>query len=255
MSILISGDSHGCFDHICFVTQTAAFLGCKAVIQLGDFGYWPHTNEGVSFLDSVEKHLDLLAELSSKDISIYFIDGNHDYQPELFKLQKQRGGNPLEPLKIRERLFWLPRGSTGLLSGANVLFLGGSYSIDKAIRVPGFSWWPEEQTRQQDIDQCLTLSDIDIVLAHDCPTAAEIGLGRKLRLSAVAESTFQRKLLQQVQDHLRPHTWVHGHYHINYEYSVDGTRFVGLSSEMTAGRNLALLNNDGEIINLNNFVR
>lgn len=107
MSILFVGDTHGSFAQVAYALLTAHSVGVDTVIQVGDFGYFEHLDDGILFLDQIEQ---LPADLGSQ-MTLFFIDGNHECHPRLAQYPLDRDG--LRP--VRPNLFHIPRGD-GMIS-------------------------------------------------------------------------------------------------------------------------------------------
>jgi hypothetical protein len=55
MRILVVGDVHGNTDFMRTAIERAAARGITTILQVGDFGYWPHTKSGEKFLTDLER--------------------------------------------------------------------------------------------------------------------------------------------------------------------------------------------------------
>lgn len=136
------GDVHAKFDQLRrLFDQNEDLQEAEAVIQLGDLGLWPRY------------------EWVTPPRRIYFLDGNHEYFPELTDIK--------EPQEIRENLVYVPRGTVLELAGFRVGFLGGAESPDKHLRVEGRSWFREESISYSDM---LRLEgSVDVLATHTPP--------------------------------------------------------------------------------------
>lgn len=139
--IYITGDTHGNQDRWLKQIHPALSAG-DTIIIAGDFGvgFW----NGRYF--SEETFYDWLEEQA---YTVLFVDGNHcDFD----KLQNEPvaewcGG---KVHRLRKNLLHLMRGEIYRLDlpgyeGKTLFTFGGGYSLDKALRVPGESWWPQER--------------------------------------------------------------------------------------------------------------
>lgn len=117
------------------------------IIQIGDYSLSPYKDAPVPLHE------------------IWFMDGNHDYMPDLVGLTK------LTP--VAKNLTYIPRGTVLVLEGRKVGFLGGGNSLDKDSRVPGWSWFPEEQITNAQaytlLENAGKLGGLDLLVTHVPP--------------------------------------------------------------------------------------
>lgn len=173
------------------------------IIQLGDLGFgedWHNLRK------------------APKD-RLRVVSGNHDATPSM-----------------RKSPYWL--GDFGLLSdqglptGAKVFFVRGAWSIDKDQRIPGKSWWEDEELSWEESNRALDAYEAarpNVVLSHEAPLSAS-----SLLLSIMGEpciASHTSKLLQTMLDIHKPERWYHGHYHFAHWYRIGPTLFRCLASE------------------------
>lgn len=160
----LTGDTHG---------ETARFLELKerygltegdSVIVAGDFGCIPGLGTGS------EDKLDALAQLP---FEILFLDGNHECFPTLnaYPEETWHGGRVR---RIRRNVLHLMRGQIFDLEGMKVFVMGGGYSMDRASRIPGRTWWPEELPSDDEYDEAWrnlhACGDrVDVIISHAAP--------------------------------------------------------------------------------------
>jgi hypothetical protein len=172
-----------------------------------------------------------------------FIRGNHD--------------SPQECMKHRHYL-----GHWGVLKDGDrsIFYLGGAWSIDQQWRIPGISWWPDEELSQVDLhaaymDYCNAKPDI--VATHEAPSNAAFEMVSNLTIESESYKWnkanreynatdsdkekgeeyqyFKSKLgcintrtsqyLQQMFDVHQPKHWVFGHYHVRRDFDIKGCHF------------------------------
>lgn len=150
--LVFIGDTHGFFTPIKEIQ--AKFPDPNTIfIQVGDFGFWPE-----------------LAGKWNRERSgrpIYFIDGNHDFLPDLVKIQ--------EVTEVWPGAFYVPRGTVLTLDNKTIAFMGGAGSVDKARRIPRMDWFEEERITSADVDKLLRNvngHNIDIFVTHTPPDNA-----------------------------------------------------------------------------------
>lgn len=109
----------------------------------------------------------------------------------------------------------------------DIFYCGGGYSIDKAMRVPGVTWWHDEQLNLQQMGEALQLyakTKPDVVVTHQCPQRIEDKLFNfPTRFTAATP-----KFLEALLDEHKPKLWIFGHYHISRNRKVNGTRYICL---------------------------
>jgi hypothetical protein len=223
MSIVFVGDVHG---HIQRYRKIIRALpeGAKS-IQLGDLG---HGFKGVNLFPGGS-----MARGWHRHIR-----GNHD-----------------SPEKARKHALYL--GDYGYLEEEKLFYLGGAWSIDKDWRVPGVSWWPDEELSYAELDAAYQLyvkSKPQIVATHEAPSKAAwtmlerliVGAGAhnpaptdqsvllkgdeyayyKAKLGCVNTRTSQA--LQRMFEEWQPVAWYHGHYHLGTKFTIGKTLFTCL---------------------------
>lgn len=229
MKLLILGDTHGYGIEMRRAIHKAAALGCDAILQLGDFGYWPRAG-GQKFLKNTSK---LAKHL---DVPVYWIDGNHE---DFGHLHENFDKDSTEPVKIRDHVYWLPRGVRWEWEGVSFLAMGGAASIDRAYRTLGHSWFIEEMISDVDVEKA---QPADILVSHDAPFNPLEMLGQRFIINE--DSEFCRQQLKRVVNIAQPELVLHGHYHMYHDTMVlrEGgySRVIGLGCDGDPD-NIALL--------------
>src|SRR5262245_56034350 len=224
MRILFAGDTHGNTSHVRALIDRDKEEQCDRIFVLGDFGYWEHQLDGVTFLDRVSKYA------IKNEISVYFLDGNHDKTSLLIsKYQDQLNREGF--MTVRGRLFYAPRGHQWTWGEVKFIALGGAYSVDKQWRLDlerkskrpsGTYWFPEEEMTQTQFETIMTKArPVDVILAHDKPFDSRPPWNRK----AFDECVPNQLRLQQAINSLHPSLFLHGHLHLRY------TDFVNFMTE------------------------
>ena len=142
----------------------------------------------------------------------YFIDGNHDYfpdlKPDLMKLQE-----------VAEGLIYIPRGYVS----KRTLFIGGGESIDRDIRTPGVDWWPEENMSPRQFENIMNINeDIEVIVSHECPERVIYRVKHYINTSC---SHF-RVGLDNIFEKFHPFLWIFGHHHKTFDMTIDHCRFI-----------------------------
>lgn len=209
--VVLAGDWHGNTPQGIRVIDYAVRTDIKTIIQLGDFGIWENDKP---YLNKLEMRL------AKHGITLLFICGNHENFPRLYEKRIMDDGTR----KVRDHIYYLPRGYRFTWEDYSVLALGGAASIDKPFRREGHSWWPEELITEEDVQTSIAGGPVDILLAHDSPFTAPnsitddpVGQARAARYfgsDMVGICTDHRKQLQRVTDVVTPKLLFHGHYHM-----------------------------------------
>lgn len=125
------------------VLRAAACSGHpKTIIHVGDLAVlWPAANDNDKFTKVLKRRLD------EHNLTLVFVDGNHDVHPKLRALPVNEDSFGV----INGRLLYAPRGHRWNWSGIRFGALGGAYSVDRRSRKLGKSWWEGEETSKADV--------------------------------------------------------------------------------------------------------
>lgn len=234
-----AGDTHGFLEHWDYLIGHCLSQKLDTIYQVGDFGYWEHTPNGVHYLDGLQD------ELKNAGLTVRFVDGNHENH-ELLRSKY----DVIAPAayKIRPNIVYQSRGSTLEVDGVKLVFCGGATSIDKHGRTPGFSWWPEEVLTYTDIHNTIANgADCDILVTHDAPLG-NYHMNNVLKEQNASTSNYRmhelfqesyahRKMIYGIVDAIRPRYLVHGHYHYSHQAMIkvgaDDVRIFGLDQSGT----------------------
>lgn len=247
--LAIAGDWHGsggwAAQAIWYAKKVKA---ADHLIQVGDFGYWLPGSGRDRYLAQVQEAAD------DWGIDIWWLDGNHEYHPELVDLVARNGKDHPIPLPGYDRIFYLPRGYRWSWWGKNFMALGGAFSIDRYLRTEGKGWWPEEVLTDEDVTwACHPPHGVDVIFAHDCPQGVSIpGIGPESKPRGGAEiwppamlhgAAQHRLKVRDVWDKHHPKFWYCGHYHVTApEIWYGPTVFTVLNRDgTTLGENVTFL--------------
>jgi hypothetical protein len=209
------GDVHGKFNEYVKVIE-----GIEKSIQVGDMGVgFIYRSREPLLIDGVEHH-DYVVETGHPAGAMAqgnhrFIRGNHDNPGFCRDPEKTRG-------------MWIEDGHVE----DNMMFIGGATSIDAAWRVEDVSWWRDEQLSYQELE-ALTDKYVrtkpEIMVTHECPDIiAEVMLAKYNRRK-FEEQSMTRMALQSMWEQHKPKMWIFGHWHMNEDFDVNGTRFMCLN--------------------------
>lgn len=143
-------------------------------------------------------------------------------------------GNHDNPEVCAKHTQWIPDGHTE----NGMMFVGGALSIDRAYRIEGYSWWPDEELPEGRLAE-LVMEFVNyrpkIMVTHECPEViAERIVGRIPKLDGGTwkmDPRFRsrtRIAFQRMAELYQPKLWIFGHWHVPFDEVVGGTRFVCL---------------------------
>lgn len=214
--ILVTGDTHGDIDFNKLLADNLKHLTAEDyVIVCGDCGvlFFPREQEK------------MIKMYSSLPFTVLFVDGNHENFDllESYPVEEWHGG---KIHRISDKLIHLMRGQVFELEGHTFFTFGGAFSIDKAWRKPGISWWPQEMPSDEEVEEGFKNlekyhNQVDYVLTHDCP----ITIGRLLSIYTYkAENgnvilAKSNEVLEQILNRIEFKHWYFGHYHVDKKLS------------------------------------
>lgn len=243
--VLLGGDTHHNFYHMAYLYMEAVKWDCDVIFILGDFGYWEANVAGRRFIEAIEEGF------QDTGIPVVFLDGNHEDHEllrwrymaippdptvtqrtleDMMMIDKEvstETGMIIERythpehgfVRIRDGLWYAPRGCTWTWNGVSFLAAGGAFSVDRKVRKYLSSWFPEEVITDEDIATCAKAGQVDVVLSHDVPWSVPIEThlamqGRHLGFSK--ESNENRLKLWEIVSAAQPKWVFHGHMHVRY---------------------------------------
>jgi len=197
----------------------------RNILVCGDFGYWPR------FADCK------LSQIKNPKTKIYFCDGNHEDHQALEEFKKE-----VKPVEVAKNIFYMPRGSVLQRRGHNILFIGGAESIDKAYRVEGHDWFPQESITDEDLNR-LPNRKITMVISHTAPSFMKEAMGYPYKGDIAwgdemvcppnivdnGKFTISSYKLDEVFEKYHPQIWCYGHFHRNFYSFQSGCHFYGLT--------------------------
>lgn len=218
----LTGDTHGHFERIARFCEKMSTTKNDVLIILGDAGINFHGG----WIDSCRKEY-----LSKLPITLLCIHGNHERRPQTidsYQPKQWYGGTVLAEEEYPSILFAID-GEVYDFDGQKAIVIGGAYSIDWMFRVPGRSWWPDEQPSAEIIEKVEHSLDrlgwrVNVVLSHTVPLKHE---PVEVFLPGVDQSKVDKateKWLDTIEDRLKYDRWYCGHYHT--EKCVDRIRLM-----------------------------
>jgi hypothetical protein len=149
---------------------------------------------------------------------------------ELPENHKWFRGNHDDPAKCRAYKSYL--GDYGFIPEDSLFWIAGAYSIDRAWRTPGVSWWEDEELNFSELDAALDLyikSKPRFVISHEAPTSAGTWLLTQVAPNFRPEkivTTRTGQAMQSMLDFHKPEKWIFGHYHVDKTFNFHGVEFT-----------------------------
>lgn len=197
------GDIHGQFD----IWKNELIAGCDRSVQVGDFGIgFPLSgpdDDGIFETTTYPSDVD-----SSKH---RFIRGNHD-----------------DPSKCKTLPAYIADGHTERIGTTRIMYIGGALSIDKAYRIPGLSWWEDEELSYPKLDRMIDIYcswKPDLLITHECPEFISDTVLRSINRTKFNMQSRTRNAFQLMFDEYKPSAWYFGHWHNTYQNEHFGTYF------------------------------
>lgn len=185
------GDIHGIYGH-----YLKRLVGVNESVQVGDFGFGFGEAGRAEFID----------EMFSHGLGTHrMIRGNHD--------------DPDEALKSKHFI------SDGTVEG-NVMYVGGAASIDRAYRTEGVSWWANEESTEEELDELVAIYDKarpEILVTHECPEDFAVKTMIPLVHGISNFPSRTRVALQKMHDIAKPRLHIFGHWHVHASQVWKGT--------------------------------
>lgn len=204
--IYITGDMHGEQARFNLLEKECNFSSTDTLIVCGDFGYL--------FKDNPAEHA-FLDNLEQRSYTIYFLDGNHENFPAIFRYPEEtwHGGRIH---RIRRNVIHLMRGQVFTIENKRFFTMGGAYSIDCYMRKLNFSYWQEELPTQGDYQEAIKNLNqhdnyVDYILTHTCPREVIRMIGYEPNRQDLELTGFLEFLMYEIS---YTH-WYFGHWHID----------------------------------------
>lgn len=207
--MFIISDVHGDVSKIYKLLEKKP-LHEKHVILLGDIGY--------GFSEFAFQQMDKLFA-SMPTVNFYVVQGNHDNAdvmicsyPNVRMITTYTGA----------KVYYI--------NSKAVLLVPGALSYDKNMRVPGVSWWQNEQMTDEQLSEVIELGpQVDLILTHDAPLQQYFMFFPETKTS-MTNRALDVLLLSLIREH-KSITWVHGHLHYAYLERKNGVTLCGVGED------------------------
>jgi hypothetical protein len=190
------------------------------LIQLGDFGFLWHE-------PGVNREQDHWVEwLSEKNYTIAVVPGNHENYDLINKLETVTKFNGTVR-RFTDNIFFLERGVVYNICNKSIFACGGAVSIDKDVRLPGVSWWPEEELSFNETSRALEeLEKVNYKVDYVCTHTAPSSIVKKLPgVSHIYKDSVSDFLQHELKKTLQFTEWQFGHFHIDHKIIDNGRLF------------------------------
>lgn len=212
--LYITGDTHG--EEGRFLNTALEIGRCikenDCLFICGDFGY--------IFNDTYRERRFLKFLAEELPYKILWVDGNHENFDLLNKypveewcggkvhiVGRNRAGDP--------KIIHLMRGQVFEIEGKKIFTFGGAYSIDRAMRTPGYSWWAEEMPNDAEMKEAIENlkkhdNKINYIITHTAPEDTMNMFHTDHR-----EEKSLNNFLEWIRESVEYEHWWFGHLHID----------------------------------------
>lgn len=152
-------------------------------------------------------------------------------------------GNHDNPEKCRAHQNYL--GDYGYLDGDKLFWVAGAFSIDRANRIEGRTWWKDEELSYNELEKAIDVyvqAKPRFVLSHEAPAkAGNVLLADLLGPYFLAKGECVNSRTAQALEAMlilhQPEKWIFGHYHVDKKFTVPGfdTDFICIGGMMDNG--------------------
>ncbi len=213
--LFITGDTHGEKGRLLSAAhQNGERLTEKDYLAVcGDFGFLFSPKGTMAYIEQ-QCELD---ELEALPYTILFVDGNHENFDllEALPIEEWRGGRIH---RVRKNIIHLMRGEIYEIEGKRVLAMGGGCSIDRAIRLEGYSYWERELPSNEEYRYAAeslfeNAFAVDVILSHTAPREIICRMGRTPDPHEAELCDFLEWILYETEFK----KWYFGHWHTDGE--------------------------------------
>jgi len=103
-----------------------------------------------------------------------------------------------------------------------MMVIAGAYSTDWRVRRQGIDYWRDEELSDADLQNAFYMAldhRAPIVVTHCAPHVVQ-------RIMGFDWGGRTSRMFDRLFGQYKPRLWVFGHYHVDWEKVIDGTRFV-----------------------------
>ena len=113
-----------------------------------------------------------------------------------------------------------------------IFYVRGAWSLDKDFRLPGISWWEDEELTYA---QCLKAIELytkakpDFVVTHTAPASIIPSIPFKRIFGDKIYGSRTESMLEEMYKIHQPKTWIFGHFHVDWTQTIGKTKFICLN--------------------------
>ena len=215
--IFITGDTHRMLDvkklSLEKFPEQRLLTRNDFLIIAGDFGgVWTNNEKDDAVLDFHE----------NRSYTTLFVGGNHENYDALYDypVEQWKGG---KIHRVREHVLHLMNGQVFEIEGKSFFIMGGATSVDKMLREPHVTWWPQEEPSSKEYTEALknlaaVNFKVDYVISHTCPEIVRKSMFEIYEGFIDYESGVE-KFLDRVLSDVEYRKWFAGHIHIDREFA------------------------------------
>jgi predicted phosphodiesterase len=178
----------------------------------------------------IDRYLDIVANTTETiqigDLGVGFMGRNEDRLSGIGHTHRFIRGNHDNPSVIKTMENYIPDGHYD--KDLDMMFIGGGLSIDKAYRIHGVSWWPDEEISIAHFESIINSYETikpRYVASHECPETAAINMFPFYRREFPSRT---RQALDAMWKIHQPDVWIFGHWHHSTQKVIDKTKFICL---------------------------
>jgi len=124
-------------------------------------------------------------------------------------------------------------GDYGYIESAGIFYISGGFSIDKDYRIPGISWWEDEEMNYDSLGDMMKLFGRikpEIVISHTCPQSVFKNLILPNLPNHIPGAPRTRAIMDACLEWHKPSKWYFSHFHIRAAAVIDGTEFYCINN-------------------------
>lgn len=211
--VVFVGDTHGDMGALEAAVSYAAAARVGWVVSVGDLCWRPRAADHAHVVGSLRRIL------AAHRVRLLLVDGNNDDARSL-----SEGSDGDVPVRVFDRFWYAPRGSSWVWQGRRFVGLGGAPTFRKKGRTLGVDLFEGEELDDAAVARACSLGSADVLVCHDAPAGSPV----PVELVPGPDEQHRARVAAAVST-LQPALVVHGHYHRAYEHLSDaGARTVGL---------------------------
>lgn len=192
--------------------------GATVLVHTGDFLYtYPAANKMLVEVETVAAELGMF---------VVVVRGNHD-DPALFQKAvtstRRRNKGPAHGgvadgfARLSPHVLHAPNGLRWAWQGVQFVALGGAFSVDRAARTEGVTYWAGEVASPRDIGAVKRDGKANVMITHDIPAGTHLPFGStRPDWWDIENAEKHREGLRAAVDVVRPDWVVGGHMHIRF---------------------------------------